>query len=263
MVLMETGVPVHGLRTYADVWTALEGGVEGLYTLHQQGFVHRDINSGNILLIGAGLEKRGVIVDLEYAKGVHDKPAPHDAKKGTAAFMAIQVQQLEYTHIPPPKPEFSDELDPPGFRQNALHDLESVWWLSLWVLFYLVRPDEPKLPDYHWNFSRVFGRAQLWHSDGRYHKCSSHFPDGSKFRHIMNMWAYQTKGYYAESYASGNYVVIDIDLINKAYRTQKETLQSLRDDTQSYPLKLKCLADFDRVSSELAAPPATTRKRLN
>ncbi|KAF8608498.1 hypothetical protein BDV93DRAFT_518600 [Ceratobasidium sp. AG-I] len=100
MVLMETGVPVHDLRTYADVWTALEGGVEGLYTLHQQGFVHWDINSGNILLIGAGLEKRGVIVDLEYAKGIHDKPAPHDLKTGTATFMSVEVERSVYTHTP-------------------------------------------------------------------------------------------------------------------------------------------------------------------
>lgn len=73
---MDIGVPVHDLRNYSDVWTALEGGSEALHALHLGRLVHRDISSANILLVDDGTGKRGVLMDLEYVKKVDNDSPP-------------------------------------------------------------------------------------------------------------------------------------------------------------------------------------------
>ncbi|KAH7320520.1 hypothetical protein B0J17DRAFT_710812 [Rhizoctonia solani] len=80
IVFKEVGIPVHGLRKSTEVFTAIQGGWEGLHAMHLSGYVHRDVSSRNILLVPAssGFDTRGVIMDLEYAKEIEDTSAPHD-----------------------------------------------------------------------------------------------------------------------------------------------------------------------------------------
>jgi serine/threonine protein kinase len=60
--------------------------IEGLHAVHISKRVHRDVSSGNILLVPASgsLQERGVITDLEYAKVIRDTSMSHDVKTVSA-----------------------------------------------------------------------------------------------------------------------------------------------------------------------------------
>ena len=44
--------------------------------------------------------------------------------------MAVEAVVREYLYVPN-----NCASDPPGFFHNALHDLESLWWIAVWQLF--------------------------------------------------------------------------------------------------------------------------------
>lgn len=90
IVFRECGTSIDGLGTFHKIFTALRGGIKGTYVVHithtvascssstalkrvhDKGYVHRDISTGNILLVerGQGSRKRevGVLIDFEYCK---------------------------------------------------------------------------------------------------------------------------------------------------------------------------------------------------
>ncbi|CAE7082260.1 unnamed protein product [Rhizoctonia solani] len=173
----ELGEPVHKLRKFTDVFTAIQGGYEGLYAMHLCGYVHRNVNCGNILLVPASgeLGQRGVIMDLEYAKKIDDTREPHDVKTGTEAFMATEVQFAKHIRLDTLRAvkhnsakavrarlkSCLESKEPPrakplpAFRHNPLHDMESIWWLCIWMLFYLAPAGHPAREQLH-NYNKVF-----------------------------------------------------------------------------------------------------------
>jgi serine/threonine protein kinase len=56
--------------------------IEGLCAVHTSKRVHRDVSSGNILLVPASgsLQGRGVITNLEYVKDIRDTSLSRDVK---------------------------------------------------------------------------------------------------------------------------------------------------------------------------------------
>jgi serine/threonine protein kinase len=53
----------------------------GLEAIHEAKYVHRDVSSGNILLVlDSDGGKRGIIIDLEYAKEIDSEYASHGIK---------------------------------------------------------------------------------------------------------------------------------------------------------------------------------------
>ena len=83
--------------------------------------------------------------DLEFAKkmgkdGEHDvrtvsiiarSPSLNSRSKGTLDFMAFEVENQGYLYLP------DGSKNKPGFfYHNSLHELESVWWLATWFLFF-------------------------------------------------------------------------------------------------------------------------------
>ncbi|KIJ06484.1 hypothetical protein PAXINDRAFT_91916, partial [Paxillus involutus ATCC 200175] len=71
---------------------------------------------------------------------------------GTPDFMASEVESQSYHFLPilpismdtfkGPKPAWPEQ---PPFRANSLHDLESLWWILMWVLHYHVDARTPAL----------------------------------------------------------------------------------------------------------------------
>ncbi|KAF9240841.1 hypothetical protein BU15DRAFT_73701 [Melanogaster broomeanus] len=137
LVFDEIGQPVFALQSLCDVIRTLDGAMKGLWYMHTAGWIHRDISSANVLQY----KDRGLIVDLEYAKrmtsGEND-----GGRKGTVDFMACEVESQEYHFLPStPIPNCAFSPATPSIRQsrqavlaNPLHDLESVWWVLIWVL---------------------------------------------------------------------------------------------------------------------------------
>ncbi|KAF8598416.1 hypothetical protein BDV93DRAFT_561355 [Ceratobasidium sp. AG-I] len=93
--------------------------------------------------------------DFLFEKGedgtLVETPESYGAKPGKAAFMTVEVAARRYMHNP------SSLLDtlrmvqeekgtPPDlpFRQNLLHNLGSIWWITLWLLFSLFAPERPR-----------------------------------------------------------------------------------------------------------------------
>ncbi|KAL1742348.1 hypothetical protein HDZ31DRAFT_84216 [Schizophyllum fasciatum] len=138
-----------------------------LFVMHSAGFLYRDISAGNILRY----EGRGVLADIEYVKAVDDMET-HNMRTGTADFVAVEVVEgkflgFDYNHDDGPRrfvdsddddeddeddedddqgdkpddsaaakrPPPAEKTQPLSWRFRDAHDLESIFWLVLWLLF--------------------------------------------------------------------------------------------------------------------------------
>ncbi|KAF7794450.1 hypothetical protein EIP86_005584 [Pleurotus ostreatoroseus] len=162
LVLKEVCKPLGDETSLPKIYRALGDAALALRVMHIAGWVHRDVSAGNILLKEDGSI---LLTDLELAKemGTQDEHAV-----GTPGFIAVEVQSQSYLFLPddieppspkekpppkytlyqrffenPPQDENPVVLDLPPTRRespqyqptfwyNPLHDLESLWWLSLY-----------------------------------------------------------------------------------------------------------------------------------
>ncbi|KAI0089527.1 hypothetical protein BDY19DRAFT_993119 [Irpex rosettiformis] len=170
--------PIDTLTSGRAIWYAMGGALTGIATLHVLGFIHRDISAGNVLvgrgISGSVKGGTGKIVDLEFCKRIDDNRPVHQGRTGTRYFIPIEVENGTYMFGPTlpqttadPKLNFSqisklmeddddDSLSEssetsdtdssgststvkaPPFVNNPLHDLESIWWLAVYL--FLSRP---------------------------------------------------------------------------------------------------------------------------
>ncbi|KAJ3558270.1 hypothetical protein NM688_g1023 [Phlebia brevispora] len=139
-------------RSLATIFKALARIALVLQVMHSSGWVHRDVSKRNILLRGDGL---AILSDFEYAKRVNDGD---EMRIGTAKFMAVEVDRQRYplqlrpdnAILPQVREKYPEKCaaaekkfaedptllgqNPSGFRYNALHDLESLWWIAAYYL---------------------------------------------------------------------------------------------------------------------------------
>jgi serine/threonine protein kinase len=119
--------------------------------------VHRDVSIGNIL----SYRGHAKLADLEYAKKksdftrhdlrtASDSPITlsgkslNESQQGTMHFMSIEVAAQKFLFRPLPKLDMNDLISVPKgkalakilFSPNHLHDLESLWWVAVWTVFY-------------------------------------------------------------------------------------------------------------------------------
>ncbi|GJE97403.1 hypothetical protein PsYK624_136200 [Phanerochaete sordida] len=181
-VYAEVAHSIAEAASLGEAFKALADVVDGLRLLHKNGWVHRDISPGNVLIHNTD----GKLSDVEYARYCSDMTAY--GKVGTASFVAVEVGEDDYRFLELSTPSSDDELEerakelrykatiyeklgreyeiptppaitgkrkrripdapPPRFQYNPLHDMESVFWLSVWMLlnFRLVRNDEDISP---------------------------------------------------------------------------------------------------------------------
>ncbi|KAK7449743.1 hypothetical protein VKT23_013218 [Stygiomarasmius scandens] len=94
------------------------------HLLYLAGFVHRDISSGNVYYgtSGANSEPKGKLSDFEYARLFN--PDQRD-RIGTEYFMAVDVKAGTYV--------VTSTTRTPPFRYDFLHDVESTFWLALFL----------------------------------------------------------------------------------------------------------------------------------
>ncbi|KDN39675.1 hypothetical protein RSAG8_08703, partial [Rhizoctonia solani AG-8 WAC10335] len=255
IVFKEIGKPVHDLCHFTDVFTAIRGGWEGLHAIHLCEYVHRDVSSGNMLLVPASgdLSERGVIMDLEYGKKIEDTKAP-DARMGTEAFMATEVALMRHHRLSDlrstkPQPTSLEdiasgvedvplkEIPLPPFRHNPLHDMESIWWLCTWMIFYLV-PSQGNAPDPE-AYRQVFRNPALKRTflcqPGEFGVCTSHLSELRSLVEQMQRWLSALNNLYFVSYKQQDtttnpltMIKIDSPTILTSYQFGQKVLQKLQ-----------------------------------
>ncbi|KAK7436354.1 hypothetical protein VKT23_019202 [Stygiomarasmius scandens] len=123
---------VAALRDFGDISAAMYDCVTAIQLLYLVGYIHCDISSGNVYYGRSeqDSEKIGKLSDLEYARPFQ-RPAESfavDPKTGTQAFMSVEVKTQQYIWAPDPTLDISTT-----FRHHYLHDVESTFWLGLWL----------------------------------------------------------------------------------------------------------------------------------
>ncbi|KAI6021147.1 hypothetical protein EDC04DRAFT_2901404 [Pisolithus marmoratus] len=127
--------PIYELRRLDTVFETLRDAHKALQFLHSVGWVHRDVSAGNVLRAG----QMGKLADLEYAKRM-DSKTTHEVRTGTLEFMACEVEAQKYLFTARRRVPYGTTFEP-SFRFNPLHDMESIWWIPTWVLYYHVDQD--------------------------------------------------------------------------------------------------------------------------
>ncbi|CAE6534567.1 unnamed protein product [Rhizoctonia solani] len=274
IVFKEIGKPVHGLRNFTDVFIAIRGGWEGLHAMHLCGYVHRDVSSGNILLVEPHGNKRGVIMDLEYAKKMDDMNEPHDVKTGTAAFMATEVASAEHHRLgllrtpclgdlPPVfQPLSSEPPQLPPFRHNPLHDMESVWWLCVWMMFYLSH-SKGKSWEQLQNYYGIFdsqATKKYFSELIKFKQLTSHLSETPAFVSTIYPWLVMLNRFYSDCYEQQSFsanppaiLQVDDKTTDLSYEYGCSALRALEEGSEPLP---ECITLYARRKKE------TKQKRL-
>ncbi|KAJ1309334.1 hypothetical protein OPQ81_006114 [Rhizoctonia solani] len=292
IVFKEIGTPVHQLRSFSQVFTAIEGGWKGLHAIHLCGYVHRDVSSGNILLVQSPgtSDQWGVIMDLEYAKETNDTKAPHDVKTGTAMFMATEVAFGEHHRLRSLRKssgplnsrktlkslgrslwttnQYSESTLLPPFRHNPLHDMESMWWLCIWMMFYLVHPKrsgQTNLYNYHAVFGTPYSRRDFMEPETRmFEKCTTHLSLTPAFISTMRIWMGSLGDMYTDRYKElddsvnpPNLLHIDHGTTKLCYDVGIDALQNLKEASEMLP-DFATLSEKCRGSNTIQSNPSIT-----
>ncbi|KAI5993487.1 hypothetical protein EDD15DRAFT_896386 [Pisolithus albus] len=164
VVFKEVCESIHDLNRLDIVFKVLMDIHKALQLLHSIGWVHRDLSTGNVLY----WKGTGKLADLEYAKHVNSNKS-HEVRTGTLEFMASEVEAQKYL-FQPHGGKHHREGKPPGegrkypFRFNPLHDMESLWWIATWTLYYPVdqkgsRPSSEQITQFRELFPGRFQSA--------------------------------------------------------------------------------------------------------
>ncbi|KAF8501187.1 hypothetical protein JB92DRAFT_882570 [Gautieria morchelliformis] len=132
LIFAQVAQPIYSIRTLPQFFLAMRDAAIALQLMATYRWVHRDISPGNILVC----ENVGLLSDLEYMKQESDVTPAHNTRTGTINFMACEVAEEMYLFTRAPY------KDVPEFRHNPLHDLESLWWIAVWQIFYYTLPPD-------------------------------------------------------------------------------------------------------------------------
>ncbi|KAJ3733088.1 hypothetical protein DFJ43DRAFT_1117896, partial [Lentinula guzmanii] len=140
IVFKEYATTIYDERNLANILKAIADVLLALRWIHSAGWVHRDISDGNLYYYKE--RNIGLIGDLEYAKKVDQ--SHRNVRAGTPHFMASEAISDAYLFFPiTPQPPRAPLPTPPPFNHNALHDIESVWWVLVYTILFNEDPAGP------------------------------------------------------------------------------------------------------------------------
>ncbi|KAJ4477423.1 hypothetical protein J3R30DRAFT_3734319 [Lentinula aciculospora] len=149
IVFSEFASTMYDEKHLGNVLGALADVIEALRWIHKSNWVHRDISGGNVYwydckAAGVEGENRGLLGDVEFAKA-RIPNSTHEVRLGTFNFMASEVIAGHYLFPPASTLNSVDDLTRflmtnsdvlPPFTFNPLHDMESVWWILVYLLYF-------------------------------------------------------------------------------------------------------------------------------
>ncbi|TFK94824.1 hypothetical protein K466DRAFT_194285 [Polyporus arcularius HHB13444] len=149
--VMKRGKPLYDVKASSHVFTACADAAYALFLMRCVGWAHRDVSPGNILVFPTSEGGvRGVLADFEYSKHFDDNSPIHPTCAGTPNFIAVEVQKGDFLRRQRPpnvKKRKTAHVPEPPWTFCAAHDLESLWWILVWVLFrHYVRNAQHGLP---------------------------------------------------------------------------------------------------------------------
>ncbi|KAF9449014.1 hypothetical protein P691DRAFT_703938 [Macrolepiota fuliginosa MF-IS2] len=166
LVYGEVGHSLDSAQDLKTSFNSIQDVFVALVLLYLARWVHRDVSTGNIILVEGTDRIRGKLSDLEYAKEFSADTVSGDPKTGTPYFMPLEIHSSSTFYIPPfsvldpasldpdslPVLDLRDQDDmqvgptPTGEEVETLapkfkfqHDLESLWWIILWIFLCRVK----------------------------------------------------------------------------------------------------------------------------
>ncbi|PPQ85561.1 hypothetical protein CVT25_006731 [Psilocybe cyanescens] len=165
---------VGDLETLGEAIDVIQQAHTALQLLYCAGWVHRDISIGNVLAhrTDDSLPWKVKLIDLEYAKRFppDNYEAVVDPKTGTPYFMPTEILAKQYLYVPRKKVQTRDRSkytkDANGLSRdivihNFQHDLESLWWLILYLIISHIKDQSTE----DWQgpvFQNAVERCQNW-----------------------------------------------------------------------------------------------------
>ncbi|KAH7000856.1 hypothetical protein EDB80DRAFT_581085 [Ilyonectria destructans] len=128
VILRDYGKPIYKASSQSALLAGLEGCIKGHESLHEAGFLHRDISINNLMINedDGNPSWPSFLIDLDLSiKEKRDCSSGAKGKTGTRAFMAIGVLL--------------------GEQHSFMHDLESFFWVLFWICIHYNRPDEGRV----------------------------------------------------------------------------------------------------------------------
>ncbi|KAH6646842.1 hypothetical protein BKA67DRAFT_525584 [Truncatella angustata] len=135
VIVRDYGKPIYQASSRTALLAALEGCVQGHESLLDAGFLHRDISVNNLVINedDSNPSLASFLIDFDLAiEETRTGASGAQGKTGTRAFMAIGALL--------------------GEQHSFMHDLESFFWVLLWICIHYPGPDK----------SRVVRRFDKW-----------------------------------------------------------------------------------------------------
>ncbi|KAJ3849680.1 hypothetical protein EV368DRAFT_85296 [Lentinula lateritia] len=149
IVFQEYATTMYDEKNLGNALRALADVTDALRWIHKSQWVHRDISSGNVYWYDCGAvglqgSNRGLLGDLEFAK-VRKPASTHEVcTKSTRARLTSWLEVITGRYLFLPAEDSYDDpeqiptslIDRPPFAFNPLHDIESIWWILVYLLYF-------------------------------------------------------------------------------------------------------------------------------
>ncbi|KAA1107311.1 hypothetical protein PGT21_009769 [Puccinia graminis f. sp. tritici] len=134
LILKDVGEPIWKVDSPVRLLEALEGCIKGHQALLRAGYLHRDISISNLMInYQNDLNRKSFLIDLDVAIPY---PTSNDqarsARAGTKVFMSINLLAQEHGH-------------------SFVDDLESFFWVLIWICIHYPKGDRTRSNLTGWN----------------------------------------------------------------------------------------------------------------
>ncbi|CUA76408.1 hypothetical protein RSOLAG22IIIB_12258 [Rhizoctonia solani] len=251
VVFEEIGEPVHDLRNFIDIFTAIQGGWEGLHAIHLSERVHRD-GTETFMATEVACMKHHRLSSLRSFLKRPTLPQTDLAQELQELRAQQQKRNKALRPNPNPDPALASDSLPP-FRHNPLHDMESIWWLCIWMIFYLVPSDvqgEQYIKNYQKVFFNHFTKRDFVCARADFLALTSHLSELSSLVELMSGWQEKLNRLYNYSYETQDTnskpltrIRIDNKTLQAGYEFGKIFLESLKHDAESVSTEFVTLSE--------------------